>query len=64
MRVTVRKMERIMLGVYLKDRKKNTWIRQKTGVTDIGEKHVTVKAFAWFTNKIGALRVHTRIPGS
>jgi hypothetical protein len=20
------------------------------------------KAFAWFTNKIGALRVHTRIP--
>jgi hypothetical protein len=29
MRITIRKTERIMLGVYLKDRKKNTWIRQK-----------------------------------
>jgi hypothetical protein len=38
MRITVRKMKRLMLGVYLKDRKKNTWIRRKTGATDIGEK--------------------------
>jgi hypothetical protein len=43
MRATVRKLERIMLGVYLKDRKKNTWIRQKTGATDIGEKIWTLK---------------------
>jgi hypothetical protein len=33
MRVTIIKMERIILGV-----KKNTWIRQKTGASDIGEK--------------------------
>jgi hypothetical protein len=26
--------------------------------------HVTVKAFAWFTNEIGALRVPTRIQGN
>jgi hypothetical protein len=26
--------------------------------------YVTIKAFAWLTNKIGALKVHTRIPGS
>ena len=29
------KMERIMLGITLRDRKRNTWIRQQTGVTDI-----------------------------
>ena len=33
--VAQRKMERIMLGVTLRDRKHNTWIRQQTGVTDI-----------------------------
>ena len=30
-----RKMERIMLGITLRDRKHNAWIRQQTGVTDI-----------------------------
>ena len=29
------KMERIMLGIILRDRKRNTWIRQETGVSDI-----------------------------
>jgi ABC-type transport system involved in Fe-S cluster assembly fused permease/ATPase subunit len=33
-------------------------------VSPIVINHITVKAFAWFTNKIGSLRVHTRIPGS
>ena len=28
-------MERIMLGITLRDRKQNTWIRQETGVSDI-----------------------------
>ena len=29
------KMERIMLDITLRGRKRNTWIRQETGVTDI-----------------------------
>jgi len=29
------KMERIMLGITLRDRKRNTWIRQHTGIEDI-----------------------------
>ena len=33
--VAQRKMERIMLGITLRDRKRNTWIRQETGVSDI-----------------------------
>lgn len=33
--VAQRKMERIMLGITLRHRKRNTWIRQQTGVTDI-----------------------------
>ena len=33
--VAQRKMERIMLGITLPDRKRNTWIRQETGVSDI-----------------------------
>ncbi|CAH3109504.1 unnamed protein product [Porites lobata] len=28
-------MERIMLGILLRDRKRNTWIRQETGASDI-----------------------------
>ena len=33
--VAQRKMERIMLGITLHDRKRNTWIRQETGLSDI-----------------------------
>ena len=33
--VAQRKMERIMLGITLPDRKRNAWIRQETGVSDI-----------------------------
>ena len=32
---TQRKMERIMIGVTLKDRKSTNWIRKQSGVTDI-----------------------------
>ena len=33
--VVQRKMERIMLGITLRDHKRNTWIRHQTGVNDI-----------------------------
>ena len=33
--VTQRKMERIMLGITLRNRKRNTWDRQETGISDI-----------------------------
>ena len=33
--VAQRKMERIMLGIALRDYKRNTWIRHQTGVNDI-----------------------------
>ena len=33
--VVRRKTERIMLGITLRDRKRNTWTRQDTGVSDI-----------------------------
>ena len=33
--VAQRKMERIMLGITLRDQRHNTWIWQQTGVTDI-----------------------------
>ena len=33
--VAERKMERIMLGITLRDHKRNTWIRHQTGVNDI-----------------------------
>ena len=33
--VAQRKMERIMLGITLRDRKRNTWTRQETGVSHI-----------------------------
>ena len=35
MSVAQRKMERIMLGITLRDYKRNTWIRHQTGVNDI-----------------------------
>ena len=33
--VAQRKMERIMLGITLRDHIRNTWIRHQTGVNDI-----------------------------
>ena len=33
--VAQRKMERIMPGISLRDRKRNTWIRHETGVSHI-----------------------------
>ena len=33
--VAQRKMERIMLGITLRDHKRNTWIRHETGVNNI-----------------------------
>ena len=33
--VAQRKMERIMLGITLRDHKRNTWIRHQTGVNEI-----------------------------
>ena len=33
--VAQRKLERIILDITLRHRKRNTWIRQETGVTDI-----------------------------
>ena len=33
--VAQRKMERIMIGITLRDRRRNTWIRQQTKVTDV-----------------------------
>ena len=33
--VAQRKVERIMLGITLRDQRRNTWIRQQTGVADI-----------------------------
>ena len=43
-RVTQRKMERIMLGVTLKDRKTNDWIRKQTQITDAVTK---IKSLKW-----------------
>ena len=33
--VAQRKMERIMLGITLRDHKRNTWIRHETGVNNV-----------------------------
>jgi len=35
LRVSQRAMERAMLGISLRDKKRNEWIRRKTGVTDV-----------------------------
>ena len=44
LQTTQRNMERCMLGITRKDRKHNTWIREKTGVTDIIKR---VKMLKW-----------------
>lgn len=44
--VTQRAMERAMLGISLSDKKKNTWIRQKTKVIDVLEKIASLK-WSW-----------------
>ena len=36
-------MERSMIGVTLRDRKRNSWIRAKTGVIDIAVKIAKLK---------------------
>ena len=60
--VAQRKMERIMLGITLKDKKRNTWIRQQTGVTDIvttirSSKHRWAGHVARFQDNRWTLRV-------
>ena len=44
--VAQRKMERIMLGITLRDQRHNTWIRQQTGVTDIID-HIRQSKHQW-----------------
>jgi hypothetical protein len=44
LRVAQRAMERAMLGISLRDRKRNEWIRRKTGVTDVIRK---IKSLKW-----------------
>ena len=39
LKVTQRKMERIMLGITLRDKKRNEWIRNQTRVTYVKQKH-------------------------
>ncbi|CAG9836189.1 unnamed protein product [Diabrotica balteata] len=43
LRVTQHAMERAMLGISVKDKKTNTWIRQKTKVTDVVQKSIKLK---------------------
>ena len=38
--VAQRKMERIMLGITLRDHKRNTWIRHQAGVNDVIKKGI------------------------
>lgn len=42
--MTQRSMDRCVYGITRRDRKRNTWVRGKTGVTDIIDK---VKALKW-----------------
>ncbi len=44
--VAQRKMERVMLGITLRDQRHNTWIRQQTGVTDIND-HIKMSKHRW-----------------
>ena len=44
LQTTQRSMERCMLGITRRDRKRNIWVRMKTGVTDIIEK---IKSLKW-----------------
>ncbi|CAG9835107.1 unnamed protein product [Diabrotica balteata] len=43
LRVTQHAMERAMLGISLEDKKTNTWIRQKTKLTDVVQKSLKLK---------------------
>ena len=54
--VAQRKMKRIMLGITPRDRKRNTWIRQETGVIDIinairKAKHRWACQIAWLSEQ-------------
>ena len=44
--VTQRAMERRMLGISLRDRRSNVWIREKTKVTDVAERAASLK-WSW-----------------
>ena len=44
LQTTQRSMERCMLGITRRDRKRNTWVRMMTGVTDIVDK---VRSLKW-----------------
>ena len=59
--VARRKMECIMLGITLRDRKWNTWIRQETGVSDIinairKAKHRWASHIAWICDNRWTIR--------
>ena len=60
--VAQRKMERIMLGITLRDHKRNIWIRHQTGVNDIidvikKEKHGWAGHMARFNDNRWTIRV-------
>ena len=42
-------MERIMLGITLRDHKRNTWIRPQTGVNDIISRREYIDGWDWDT---------------
>lgn len=46
LRVAVRGMERSMIGINRRDRKTNKWIREKTGLRDVGE-IVHTRKWSW-----------------
>ena len=53
------KMERIMLGIILRDRKRNTWIRQETGdiINAIRKvKHRWAGHIAWLSDNRWTIR--------
>lgn len=62
LRTTQRAMERSMLGISLKDRRTNEWIRQRTGVTDVVEKATKLKwSFAGHVARGDAEKWHKAI---
>ena len=65
--VAQRKMERIMLGITLRDRKRNTWNHQETSVGDIinairKAKHRWTGHIAWLSAYRWAIRATERTP--
>ena len=67
--VAQHKMERIMLGITLRDKKRNSWIRQQTSVTDIIDyvkksKHRWAGHISRFTDNRWTVRVTEWTPRS